>query len=319
MKRILVTGATGFVGRRLCRVLLERGDAVVAVVRKSSPTDGLPAGIEYYRVDDVGPQTTWNKGVLRSVDVVVHLAGRGHTAEDRSAAEGELRSLHVDGTRRLLEATADRVDRFVHVSAAEAVRTDCDETLTEDSECAPDHVFGRTKLGGEQVVRGIAEATRTETVILRPAPIYGPERLGHLEALFNSVQSGKLLPFGLVSSRRSLLFVDNFVDALVCSIDHPAAAGETFLLADGEDVSLKDIVRLIGGLTGGRRWMLPVPVGLVKLGGLLSGKRRNVAELLGSLTVDISRIRQRLNWEPPIPFNVALEIAAEPRTQRRAA
>lgn len=319
MKRILVTGATGFIGRRVCRVLLERGDSVVAAIRKSSSRDMLPPGIEYYLVDDIGSQTAWNKGVLRSADIVVHLAGVGHGGDAEDVSEFDMHSLHVEGTRRLLEATAHRVDRFIYAGAAEAVCSANEETLTEESTCEPTTAFGKSKLAGEQVVREAADESNMDAVILRPAPVYGPERLGHLESLFNSVQNGKMLPFGLIQSRRSLLFVDNYVDALVACIDHPQAAGETFMLSDGEDLSLKDVVRQIGGVVGQRRWMLPVPVGLVKLGALLTGKRKNVAQLLGSLTVDIAKIRDTLDWQPPIPFNMALEIAAEPRTQRRAA
>lgn len=320
MARILVTGATGFVGSRLCRALLDDGHAVVAVLRRSSPCHVLPNGVEFYIVEDIGPDTAWNAGLLRSVDVVVHLAAHVHVeAPSRRAAHDEFQRVNVEGTRRLLEAAAGRVGRFVFTSSVHAMCSQSDAVLTEESPCRPDTPYGKSKLAAEELVRAAGAGSPTETVVLRLPPVYGPGQFGNLSRLFHYVQSGKVLPFGLVNSRRSFIYVENLVDALLACITRPQAAHETFLVADGGAVSLKDLVRLIGEAIGRRGWLLPVPAGLMRLGGVLTGHSRHVKKLLASLAVDSSHIERRLGWRPPYSLEEGLKATANWMTLENAA
>ncbi len=308
MARILVTGATGFVGRSLCRALMNRGDDVVAVVRKTSPREVLPAHIEFFAVNAIGPETSWNRGLLKSVDIIVHLAAHVHRSETASEqSDQEFFRVNTQGTQRLLAASGGQVRRFVFVSSVHAMCRFSETPLTEDSPCQPDTPYGRSKLAAEDLVRQMSSNSPTETVILRPTPVYGAGQLGNLSRLFDYVQSGRMLPFGRVHSRRSLLYVENFVDAILAGIDHPAAAGETFLVSDGDEISLRDLTRKVRAALGGNNWLLPVPVGLMKLGGMLTGKSSEIDRLLGSLTVDISKIRERLHWHPPFTLERGLQ------------
>lgn len=325
MARVLVTGATGFVGSRLCRALLDDGHAVIAVLRKSSPYHVLPNGVEFFIVDDVGPKTAWNAGLLKSVDVVVHLAAHVHTedAAKLKLADDEFHRVNVEGTRRLLEASIDRVRRFVYVGSIHAMCTLSDEILTEESECRPDTPYGRSKLAAEELVRDAAKRSETETVVLRSPPVYGPGQLGNLTRLFDYVQSGKMLPFGLVGSRRSLVYVENLVDALLSCVDVAEAANETFLVSDGDPVSLKELIQQVGNAFGRRGWMLPVPTGVMRLGAALTGKSRDVKKLLGSLAVDAGKIQRTLDWRPPFTLEEGLKATAswmmEQTTEKQAA
>ncbi|GAB4143962.1 MAG: SDR family oxidoreductase [Planctomycetaceae bacterium] len=312
MKRILITGATGFVGRRLCRVLLERGDSVIAAVRKPVAPGILPDGVEFYVSGDIGPKTAWNKGLLKSVDVIVHLAARVHilndTAENPAA---EFQKVNVAGTERLLRAAAGNVKRFVYVSSLHAMRTLCEETLTEQSECLPESDYGKSKLQAEEIVRKVGRESKMETVILRPPPVYGPGNLGNLLRLFEAVQKGKMLPLGLIKNRRSLIYVENLADALAACVHHKQAAGQTFLVSDGPQISIGELTREVAKAFGQTQRLLPVPVGLIKLGGKLTGKSGLVERITGSLCVDDRRIRETLDWKPPFTMQDGFRATAE--------
>lgn len=313
MSRILVTGATGFVGRRLCRALAERGDEVVAAVRSPEKVPLLPPRIECFTAGEIGPETRWHAGVLRSVDCVVHLAARVHMIDDPAPdPAAEFRRVNVGGTECLARAAARHVGRFVFVSSVHAMCQLSKDVLTEDSPCRPDSDYGKSKLAAEQIVRQVGHETGIETVVLRPPPVYGPGQLGNLKTLFDIVQKGTLLPLGRVAfNRRSLIYAENLVSALLACIDHPNAAGATFLVSDGEQVSIAELIRRIGAACGRRSRLLPVPATLLKLGGTLTGKRAAVERLLGSLAVDDSRIRDLLRWNAPYTMDEGLAATAE--------
>lgn len=312
MQRILVTGATGFVGRRLCRALLDRGDEVIAAVRKPSANNALPTGVEFYAAGDIGPDTSWNKGVLKSIDAVVHLAARVHVMNDTAKEPAaEFQKVNVAGTERLIRAAAATAKRFVYVSSLHAVRTLTDELLTEESTCSPESDYGKSKLRAEEVVRQVGEETGIETVILRPPPVYGPGNLGNLLRLFEAVRNGRMLPLRMVKNQRSLIYVENLVDALVACVQHPNAANETFLVSDGRPVSIGELVRATATAFGMKPKLLPVPVGLMKLGGKLTGQSGTVNRLVGSLAVDDRKIRETLEWSAPYSMEEGLKATAD--------
>lgn len=302
MARILVTGATGFVGRRLCGALLERGDEVVAAIRNESRAECLPRGVTTVAVGEIGPETVWEPKLLETIDAVAHLAARVHvlreTAENPAA---EFQRVNVAGTERLARAAAGRVKRFVFISSLHAMRSLADERLTESSNCLPESDYGRSKLEAERVLSTIAYETGLETTILRPPPVYGPGHAGNLQKLMQAVQHGWPLPLGGVrGNQRSLIYVDNLVDAIVTCLNHPRAGGQTFLLGDAGSVSVADLIRQAGAAFGCRPRLIPIPPAAMRLAGKLTGKSAAVEKLLGSLAIDDGRIRTTLEWEPPV-------------------
>jgi nucleoside-diphosphate-sugar epimerase len=297
---VLVTGATGFVGRSLCRVLLDRGHEVAAAVRGRSAIDRLPPGVQAVTVGDIGPDTDWRSALLKGIDVVAHLAARVHVLKETAAdPAAEFHRVNVAGTERLAQAAAGRVRRLVYVSSVHAMCTLSAEPLTEASPCRPETPYGMSKLQAEHTLQQIGEKTGLQTVLLRPPPVYGPGGAGNLARLLGLARSGWPLPLGGIDARRSLVYVGNLADALAACIEHPAAAGETFLVSDGEDVSLSDLVRHAAAATGCRARLLPAPTGPLRLAARGLGKAGAVDRLLGSLVVDSSKIRERLGWQPP--------------------
>jgi nucleoside-diphosphate-sugar epimerase len=139
-----------------------------------------------------------------------------------------------------------------------------------------------------------------ETVVLRPPLVYGPGVKGNLLALMRTLARGMPLPLGGIHNRRSLIGLENLVSALLLALTHPAAAGRTFLLADGEDLSTTQLIQLIAAGLGRPARLLPVPSALLTLAGLVTGRRATIGRLIGSLQVDAGAIRAALGWQPPV-------------------
>lgn len=302
-RRVLVTGATGFVGRALCTALKESGHTVVPAVRRES---GLPGEVV---VGDIGPSTDW-RDALPGCDAVVHLAARVHmmrdTAPDPLAAH---RAANTEATLNLArQAARGGVKRFVFISTIKVNGEGRDAPYRETDAPAPQDAYAISKWEAEEGLYQIAEETGLEIVILRPPLVYGPGVKANFLRLMRLVEKGWPLPLGAIRNRRSLLYLGNFVDAIRLCTEHPAAAGQTFLLDDGEAVSTPELIRRLAHAMGRPARLLPVPVGLLEFAGALLGKRAAVARLTGSLHVDSSAIRSRLEWTPPFSTQQGLDL-----------
>jgi nucleoside-diphosphate-sugar epimerase len=309
--RVLVTGATGFVGRALVRRLLADGREVRAAVRLGATA--LPREVKTALVGDIGPDTDW-RAALAGVDAVVHLAARAHIVHDSSPdAHALYRAVNTLGTLRLAEAAATAgVRRFVFLSS---VRVHGERStgapFTESSPLAATDPYGRSKAEAERGLAALAAAGGLEPVILRPPLVYGPGARGNFARLVRLVERGVPLPLGAVRNRRSLVFLGNLVDAIVLSVDHPAATRETFMVSDGEDVSTPELIRRIARVLGKSTRLIPVPPAVLRLGGRLVGRSDDVARLLDDLVVDSSRIGERLGWRPPFTLDEGLAACRE--------
>lgn len=309
--KVLLTGATGFVGRALHPLLRQAGYAVRVAVRRS--LDGVDDQVV---VGDIGPDTDWTAAVS-GIDVVIHLAARVHqmkdTAPDPLAA---CRDTNTSGTERLARAAAVAgVRRFVFVSSVKAVgeRSAPNRPWTEDMPAHPEDPYGLSKLEAEQALSRVAQQTGMEHVIVRPPLVYGPGVGANFGRLMRLVGRGWPLPLGCVNNRRSLIAVANLASALLACATHPAAAGRTYFVSDGEDVSSAELVRHIARALGRSPRLLPLPVPLLRLAGVLTGRSAAVRRLTESMVVDSARIRAELGWKPPVSMQQALAamVAAE--------
>ena len=307
MSRILVTGATGFVGRHLCETLVEGGFSVTGAVRPNSATHLLPRGVPAIPVGDIGAQTPWGNGALTDVDTIVHLAARVHVRKETARdADAEFHRTNGVGTETLARAAAGRVRRFVFVSSLHAMRSLSDEVLDEESPCRPDTPYGRSKLEAERRLRNLGRETGLEVVIVRPPPVYGPGGIGNLMSLLKWIRRGWPVPVDGIANQRSLVYVGNLVNALVSCVTRSQAAGNTFLVSDGENISLSEIVTRAAKAFRKAPRLWPAPRRLMRLAGRLTGKSSAVDRLLGSLAVDTSNIRQVLAWTPVFSLDDAL-------------
>lgn len=296
MSHILVTGANGFVGSAVCRELERRGRAVRMAVRRDARGIANVAG-----VGDIDGRTDWSRA-LEGIDRIVHLAARAHVIDDSAAdALEEFRRINVAGTEHLAECAAQAgVKRLVYLSSVKVLGESTDEhpPFSDLSPPAPQDAYGRSKSEAEARLREIAQCTGLEVAVLRPPLVYGPGVKGNLRRLMRLVHRGVPLPLASVDNARSLIGLDNLVDAILTVLDHPCAAGKSYLVSDGEDLSSATLIGLIANAMQrpARLWRFP-PALLVGLGRLF-GRGDEVQRLVGSLRIDSTRIRHELGWYP---------------------
>lgn len=318
MTLVLVTGATGFVGRALSLGLLSSGIFVRAAARAGSPLQ-LPfaPGLERAIVGDLGANTNWSSA-LTNVDCVIHCAAQTPVTD---ADSGDLlesyRTINVEGTRRLAEQAATvGIKRFVYLSsikvngestdgaqkpfgaAQRSIFRGVDGSARDD--VVPKDAYGISKWEAERALWDVSARTGMEVVVVRLPLVFGPGVKGNLERLLKLVRLGVPLPLGAVKNKRSFIGLDNLVDFLIRCVNHPAAAGQTFLASDGEDLSTADLLRHFGAVMGRSARLFPVPVSLLRLAGSILGKRAEIDRLVGSLQIDSSHTRQVLGWTPPV-------------------
>lgn len=309
--RVLVTGATGFVGSALVPRLLEHSWQVRLALRGPA-ADGFN-NVEAIVAGEVGPDTEWDES-LNGVDTVVHLAARVHVLRERSSDPlAAFRSVNVAGTERLATAAArNGIRRFVYLSS---VKVSGEQTFgkpfTEADAPAPSDPYGESKREAEDALRNLAAATALEIVILRPPLVYGPGVKANFLSLMKAVDHGWPLPLGAVQNRRSFVYLGNLVSAIIACLEHPAAAGRTYLVADGPPVATPELIRRLARALDRPARLVPVPAALMRFAGRLLGRGDAVDRLLGSLAVDDSLIRRELGWVPPYTMDEGLRATAD--------
>lgn len=311
--KVLLTGATGFVGRGVLARLRQENDVQVRVAQRGRAAP-WPEGVEVAQIDGLSVAQSWNEA-LQGVEVVIHCAARVHVMDEQAADPlAEFRAVNVEATRHLAQqAAAAGVTRFVFVSS---IKVNGEETaagrpFTADATARPQDAYGQSKLEAEQALFAIAAQTGLEVVVVRPPLVYGPGVKANFASLMRALQRRLPLPFGAIDNRRSLVARDNLVDLLLCCARHPAAAGQVFLVSDGEDLSTAQLCRGLSQALGVRPRLLPVPPALLRLLGRLTGRSQQVQRLLGSLQVDISATCRRLDWRPPVRVEQALRETAQ--------
>lgn len=312
--RILVTGASGFVGQALCRRLLADGHSVVATIRSPESAKALPPGLATVFTKSLGPETHW-ADALSTIDIVIHLAARVHVMrEPRVDQLSQFRRINVRGTHVVAQAAAAcGVKRFVFLSTVgvNGNSTPADKPFSEQDQPAPHNDYSVSKFEAEQALQSLAASSLMEAVVIRAPLVYGPANPGNALLLFRAVHMGRTLPLASIHNRRSLIYVGNLVDAITISCLHPRAATQTYLVSDRDDVSTPELILRIATAFGIHARLLPFPPGLLSLLGTLLGRRAAVDRLLGSLAVDSSKIARDLNWSPPFTMQQGLAATAK--------
>jgi len=297
MTKVLVTGATGFIGRYLCAFLKEKGYYVRAAMRHQ--IRDVPGVDEYIQVGDINESTDWQQA-LTGVDTVIHLAARVHVMGDKEIDPlNAFRQVNVLGTERLARMAAKAgVKRFIFISSVKVNGEVSQQPFTEKDILKPEDAYAISKREAEDSLASIANTTGLKTVILRPCLVYGMGVEANFKNLIKIVGLGIPLPFKGIRNRRSFIYMGNLVDAITLCITHPRAIGETFLISDGEDVPTPDLIKMIAAAMNRQVILFPLHPAILKSLATFLGHREAMEKLTGSLCIDSSKIRDLLGWKP---------------------
>ena len=311
MHNVLVTGANGFVGTALCKKLLSKGFYVRGAVQLEK-TSFLPEKVAPVHIKSIDSDTKWDDA-LAGINMVVHLAARVHVMDDTcSDPLAEYRKVNVEGTKCLAVASANAgVKRFIFISSIKVNGEGRASAYTEDDEEAPEDYYGISKWEAEKELHKISHMTGIELVILRSPLVYGPGVKANFLRLFKIVERGIPLPLSSIKNQRSFIYLGNLIDAIVTCINHPEAAGHTFLLGDKENISTPGLIRKIAQALKKPARLFAIPPYSIRLAGTFIGKSAAIDRLFGSLTIDSTKIRKELGWKPPYTMEYGLKETAK--------
>ena len=307
---VLLTGATGFLGKHLGAKLYENPDfSVKAAVRKYAEDLSIPQS-DQCLINDINSETKW-EAALKGCDRAVHMAARVHVMkEDASDPLAEFRRINVDGTLNLARQAADQgIKRFVFVSSIKVngEKTSRGFSYTTDVAEIPKDPYGLSKYEAEEGLKEIAVNTGMEVVIIRPPMIYGPGVKGNFQRLVNLINKGYPLPLAHINNKRSFVSIYNLCDLIQCCLIHPAAANQTFLVSDNEDLSTSELLQKMAEALEIKPHLFWFPKGVLKFSASVLGKGGEISRLVDSLQVDISDTMDKLNWKPAVNVESALK------------
>lgn len=291
-RTVLVTGASGFIGKHVVPELARQGWRVRAAARNPGEMPAMP-GLEPVAMPDLAKPADWG-GLIGDASHILHLAGIAHAPG--LLPDETYRRINTDAVGELAEAARGRVTRFVLVSSVRAqAGLAADHAITEKDAPKPTDTYGRTKLEAERLLR----ESGTGFTVLRPAVLYGKGVKGNIASLATLAQTPMPLPFGGLDNRRSLLALANFADAVSLVLTSEQAEGETYLVADTEPISVADLVSAMREGLGRPPHLVRVPAGAVKRIMATFGREADWERVSGSFVIDSAKLRA-IGWDPKI-------------------
>ncbi len=310
--RILVTGATGFIGQELVKHLLEEGYSLIVAVRKQQALPPHPR-VTYVYIQEVSSSTDWF-AAFEDCSVVIHAAAHAHILNETNQDSTVFRKINVDGTLHLAQqAITFGIKRFIYISSIGVYGSATNDTLlTELDNVAPRTNYALSKLEAEIGLKALAKESNLEVVIIRPPLVYGANAPGNFRRLLNFIDQELPipLPLALVKNKRSMISRKNLVHFIRLCLEHPNAGNETFLIADTEALSTPDLIKILAKAMNKKVYLFPCRMILLTLGAMLLNKKPMHQQLCGSLQIDISKAHNLLGWQATIQAREALEDAA---------
>jgi nucleoside-diphosphate-sugar epimerase len=304
--KILVTGASGFIGTAVCRRLISESQNVLPVYRNAR-NSGLGIG-------NINGSTNWNSA-LSNITHVIHTAARVHIMrENVTDPLHEFRKVNVEGTLNLARQAANSgATRFIFISSVKVngEQTKAGTAFTEEDVSGSDDPYAISKYEAEEGLRCISSETKMEIVVIRPPLVYGPGVKANFLSLMKLVKIGFPLPLGRIDNLRSMVSLDNLVDFIITCLHHPEASNQTFLVSDGEDLSVTQLLRQLASAMDMPSRLIPVPSALLQLGLSIVGKKSIANRLCGSLQVDITKARTLLGWSPILSVDAGFNKTAK--------
>ncbi|WP_026006130.1 UDP-glucose 4-epimerase family protein [Moritella dasanensis] len=309
--KILVTGSSGFIGKRVLDVANAKGWHCLAQVRNATINNTVAEeAIEKVIVPSINAATDWSRA-LKGVECIVHCAARVHQMKESEAdALVAYSDVNTLGTLQLAHQAAELgVKRFIFLSSIKVNGefTDAGYPFSVQANQSPTDPYGKSKYDAEIGLKKIAEETGLEVVIIRPPLVYGPGVKANFQSMMSWVKKGIPLPLGAINNQRSLVFIDNLVDLILTAAEHRNAVNGTFLVSDDNDISTTQLLNTVAMAMNKSSRLLPTPMSWIKLATTLIAKPQIFQRLCGNLQVDISDTKNRLNWTPPVSFEVGIK------------
>jgi nucleoside-diphosphate-sugar epimerase len=312
MKKLLLTGATGFVGKALLTELLQNDFEVIVSIRNTPISSSVK--VKTIKTGNLLATTDWSPA-LQNIDIVIHSAARVHVMQDSSSNPlAEFRKTNVDGTLNLArQAEKSGASRFIFISSIKANGNSSSSLsmLKQDDVAPPTDPYGLSKYEAEQGLLELAKNSKMEVVIIRPPLVYGPNVKGNFLSLLKYIKKGLPLPLGSIKNKRSLVALDNLVNFIRHCTTHPKAANEIFFISDGEDVSTTELLMKIAKAFNKKLFLIPIPPIALSFIAKLFGKDAMAIRLLESLQVDNSKAIELINWRPVISMDSQLKKIAD--------
>ncbi|MGL5005950.1 MAG: UDP-glucose 4-epimerase family protein [Plesiomonas sp.] len=304
LQKVMVTGSSGFVGSALCYYLHQQKISVMGVTRKKSTQPWQVVGPE------LSDRANWQP-LLKGVDTVVHCAARVHQMNEKECnALQQYREINTAATLHLAkQAVQSGVKRFIYLSS---IKVNGELSLLNQPFCADDnHIptdpYGLSKYEAEQQLKILAQETGLEVVIIRPPLVYGEGVKANFLSMMTWVKKGIPLPFGCIDNVRSFVFIDNLIDLIVTCCSHPAAANETFLVSDDNDVSLTQLLQTIAMQMQIKSRLLPIPQSWLQSVFAILGMKSLSQRLFGDLALEVTKTKKVLHWQPPVTFEQGIK------------
>ena len=315
--KILVTGATGFIGTQLSETLANSGHEVRCTARSLAPNRSTTLEMVTCDLESADNLDHLTMGC----DAIVHLAGRAHVmSDDPATSESLYLSANVDVTRKLAQSAARTgVKRMILMSSVKVngESTTIDSPFTSQDRPNPQDPYGRSKTQAEQTLWDVASTSGLEGVVVRPPLVYGPGVRANFASLIGIVNQGLPLPLASIQNKRSFVSIDNLIDCIATALQSSNAPGQTFLVSDGNDLSTPELIRFIASALHKSPMLIPFPTALLKLVATSVAKRGAYERLCGSLTVDIALTKQKLSWTPPFTVQDSMQRTVDAFIQSR--
>ncbi|MGY3926388.1 NAD-dependent epimerase/dehydratase family protein [Aeromonas simiae] len=297
---ILLTGATGFIGRSVLQRLVLQTDIDVHTYGRRAPMGCVLNHIN----GELGESDKLHTALI-GIDVVIHCAALAHMV----GSYDDINKINVVATLDLArQAVAAGTKRFIFISSI-GVNGSCshDRAFRYDDVAAPWGEYSKSKYLAEKALLHLSAETGLEVVIIRPPLVYGHNAPGNFGKLLMAIDKGAILPLGRVNNKRSFVAIDNLVDLIFTCISHPTAANKVFLVSDDHDISTTELLILMAQAAGRPSRLLPVPLSVLRFVGRVTGKRAVIDRICNNLQLDISYTKKMLNWRPPISLKEGIK------------